>query len=93
MPTDRYAFSGATVSDIALLPDNQILVGGIFSQYNGHAISPYLARLNIGTTIDGYKVECIYGTQEQLNAPTLPMADTCTKNIIVRESTSDNVVQ
>ena len=83
---------GATASVTYVQPDDKMLVD--WHTYTGGSYSTsyhYIGRINSdpATVQNGYKVECIYGDATMSN----PITDTCTKNIIVRESTPDNAVQ
>ena len=73
-------------------PDDKMLVNWNVSTGGGYSTSyNYIGRINSDPTTvqNGYKVECIYGDATMSN----PITDTCTKNIIVREPTSDDAVQ
>lgn len=80
---DGFTINGS-IRSILIQPDEKILIGGSFIYNNIF----YLARLQSQPALGGYKVECLYG-----DGTTFGAADTCTKNIVVRESTIGNEVQ
>lgn len=73
-----------------LQPDNNILLIGDFTTYNGisrNGIARVKSSLN--SVMPGYKVECLYSTDNT----TFTADDTCTKTMVVRASTTGNEVQ